>query len=340
MISEIKYGLFKYDIKDYYAILGLPIDANAKEVRARYIKIAYQLHPDTCASVEPKDKKKASTILSKLVNPAYENLYKDKARRECELILAETARKLASEPERITLSTDLAQKLYQEPQNRRKIYRELINKIVTNQYEDFNKVLTKIALLSELNMVYAICEQESQGIATKRSKFTSPAMVSSPVVSSKGNESLSKKSPNIQPNISLETQSESLTSPISRLTKLIESAKQHQEKENIQAGILDLREALKIDPNNSTCHALIGSFYLRQNNMVYAKVHIKKAIELDSNNPLVKKSKHQLQEQESNQKPSSKSSSKSGSKTKKSSTKSKDKKEKKEAPKIFGIPLW
>ena len=48
MISELKHGLFKYDVKDYYAILGVPIDADAKQVRSRYLQIAYLFHPDTC----------------------------------------------------------------------------------------------------------------------------------------------------------------------------------------------------------------------------------------------------------------------------------------------------
>lgn len=355
MISEIKGGFFNHEIKDYYAILGVPIGCTAKEVRSRYIKIAYQLHPDTCTSSEPKYKEKASMILSKLVNPAYENLYKDKSRRECELIVAEMALKLASEPNSMNLSTEIAKKLYQDSQNRDKIYQKSLQTITQSQYEDLTQILAKIAIISELNMVYAVCQQESKGIISTTNKFRSSTNQNSTItVSPSGESSLDNEN---KPN---EVEPPDLST--SRLSKLIESAKQRQEKGNIPAAILDLREALKIDPNNSTVHALIASLYLAKDNLSYAKVHLKKALQLEPNNAKAKEIKEELKakERENNsgkkasqrsQKSRAKSSS---SKAKKSSGKSKDKEEtvkffgipigkssgKKEPPKIFGIPLW
>ena len=354
MISEIKGGFFEHEIKDYYAILGVPIGCTAKEVRNRYIKIAYQLHPDTCTSSEPKYKEKASMILSKLVNPAYENLYKDKSRRECELIVAEMARKLASEPNSMKLSTEIANKLYQDSQNRDKIYEKSWQTIAQSQYEDLTKVLAKIAILSELNMVYAVCQQESKGILSKTNKLRSPINENPTIIVPPSGETFvdNENKPKVDPP-DLST---------SRLSKLIESAKQRQEKGNIAAAILDLREALKIDPNNSTAHALIASLYMAQDNLIYAKVHLKKALELEPNNATAKEIKEELKakkrENNSGKKPSKRSqksrAKSSSSKAKKSSGKSKDKEEtvkffgipigkssgKKEPPKIFGIPLW
>ena len=119
---------------------------------------------------------------------------------------------------------------------------------------------------------------------------------------------------------------------------------------------------MKIDPNNSTVHALIASLYLAQDNLIYAKVHLKKALQLEPNNATAKEIKEELKakkrENNSGKKPSKRSqksrAKSSSSKAKKSSGKSKDKEEtvkffgipigkssgKKEPPKIFGIPLW
>ncbi|MBC6474524.1 MAG: DnaJ domain-containing protein [Hormoscilla sp. GM102CHS1] len=41
----IQKGLFKTDFTDYHAILGVPVYAENKEIRKRYMKIAKKLHP-------------------------------------------------------------------------------------------------------------------------------------------------------------------------------------------------------------------------------------------------------------------------------------------------------
>lgn len=46
MSFVIKNGLFHLNITDYHAILGASLDANAKEIRLKYLKIAQILHPD------------------------------------------------------------------------------------------------------------------------------------------------------------------------------------------------------------------------------------------------------------------------------------------------------
>lgn len=107
LISDLKGGLFKYEVKDYYAILGLPISASPKDIRLRYLKLAYQLHPDTNQAETRENREKASTILSKLVNPAYENLYKDKLRKECQLIFSEISMRLAPMAKEMTLSGEI-----------------------------------------------------------------------------------------------------------------------------------------------------------------------------------------------------------------------------------------
>lgn len=360
-MSDIKYGLFKYEVKDYHSILGVPIDASAKEIRLRYLKIAYQLHPDTCRAETAEEKEKASIILSKLVNPAYENLYKDKLRKECQLILSEIGRRLATDAYQITIVTDSAKKLFQEEQDLEKLYHEMIEKIVPDLYLEVDKIPKKIALISELNMVYLMRKKErehketiSDFASSYSSSPSSSVQTSEPIItqaSPNDTQDDVTSSPTTQDDSQPLPQEEESTGSLghsvtAKIQRLINSAQQHQENGNLEQGVLDLREALKLDPNNSTCHALIGSLYLKQGNISYARIHIKKGADLNPDDPIVKRSKQELKEAKADNKSSSgqkgKSASSKAQKSSKSAGKSKgeDQKGKKEPPKIFGIPLW
>ncbi len=59
MTFPIYQGLFQYDLMDHFAILGVSIDAEQEEIRERYLKIAYKLHPDTCRTHTPDEKEQA-----------------------------------------------------------------------------------------------------------------------------------------------------------------------------------------------------------------------------------------------------------------------------------------
>ncbi|MGI0479244.1 J domain-containing protein [Geminocystis sp. CENA526] len=343
MISDLKHGLFKYDVKDYYAILGVPVSATPKEIRLRYLKIAYQLHPDTNRAETEADKKKASTILSKLVNPAYENLYKDNLRKECQLIFSEVARRLATDQYKITIGSETGKKLLQEEKNIDKIYLDTLEKLAPEQYLDLDKLAIKIGLISELNMVYLMRQKNPN---FNKGASSQPQASQPQIVMSEGAISQSP-TPNSSVNNNPPVSDNPPKVTVSRLDKLIESAKQHAENDNYEQGIIDLREAVKIDPNSSTAHALLGSLYLKQNNATYAKIHINKAMTLNGNDPIAIQAQKELKELGKKDKGGSttaktaKASGKPADKSKdKGKDKSKSKDGKKEAPKIFGIPLW
>ena len=337
MMIDIKYGLFKYEVKDYYSILGVPIDATAKDIRLRYLKIAYQLHPDTCQVETPEEKEKASQILSKLVNPAYENLYKDKPRKECQLIFSEIGRRLADDIDKITVGTDIGKTLLKAEKNREKIYHELVTKIAAEQYQDLRSFSTKIAFISELNMVYLMLKHKDE-LSGNNSRSSSTA-ISVPIQSTKPVLNIEPTN-NDSINQPTSTNNQAPESPVDPLTakiqKLIRNAEEAEKLGKLEQGILELREAIKLDNSNSKIHAMIASFYFQQNNTTYGKIHLNKASSLNPNEPLVKKIKEDLKQAEiSKQESSGKSKGKTSAKGKKTG-----KDGKKEPPKIFGIPLW
>ena len=347
LISDFKHGLFKYEVKDYFAILGAPIFASPKEVRTRYLKLAYQLHPDTNQGDE-QHKAQAANILAKILNPAYENLYKPKYRKECDLILLDAGNRLVDAMDKIIISSDIAQKLLvEEDQKLKLLYEQTISQIAPDQYQDFDKLQIKVGLLSELNLIYLV-RQKQQEVSKVRGRNYG----SNPIFSSVGNINKTKVSnSNVAKSSTVEQPSSSTSknnlSPeenitFSRVDKLIASAKSFMEKGNYEPAIVDLKEALKLDGKNAVAHALLGLSYLEQDNTTYAygRIHIKKAISLDSKKMEVINAQEILDQIEGKGKKSSKADKSSQGKKGKADKKGKGSKAKKEPPKIFGIPLW
>ena len=152
MSFNIERGLFKFDFFDHHAVLGIPVNADVNEVRKRYIKITRNLHPDTIKGASEAEKKLANQLLSKLVNPAYEQLSQNN--RDYAVNLGHLGRRLAGEKSKVPLTSDAAQKLSKAGLNLDNSYKNLVQNLATKQYDSLDKVLDNIAQISELNMVY------------------------------------------------------------------------------------------------------------------------------------------------------------------------------------------
>jgi preprotein translocase subunit Sec63 len=270
MSFKIQQGLFKFDIVDHYAILGLPLDADTKQIRQRYLKIAHRLHPDTCKATSNAEKQQANQILSKLVNPAYEQLSKDGARAEYLLILSQMGKTLTLEGGKITLVSESAKQLSQAIANAEQLYKKLLQSLISEQYTSIDKVLGTIAQISELNLVYLMLKQGQ--IAPVK---TTQTLAAKPTA-----ESQVKK-----------TEPET---PVSPVANYIRRAQEYLDRKNSAQAIVEMRDALKIEPNNSTCHGLMGWAYLQQNQMTMAKVHINKAWQANPKDPIAMKAKQEL----------------------------------------------
>ncbi|MCP6758896.1 MAG: J domain-containing protein [Fischerella sp. CENA71] len=279
MSFKIDQGLFKYDFIDYHAILCVPINANIKEIRKRYLKIAWHLHPDSSSAFSSTEKQLASDFLSKLVNPAYEKLSQEKKYTEYVIVLSQMGKRLLQESAALELTTDVAKQLVNAP-NVEQAYKVAIAKIAETQYDSLEQVVQIIGLVSELNLVY-LMRNPGKPIAT------SPLQAVSPKVS---------KATAPQPEPPKED-SAVILQYIRRSQDLIA-------KNQITQAEVELRDALKLEPNNSHCHSLIGMVYLRQNRTTMAKVHIDRALQLDPKNETALEGKRKI-EQMSGQKPGS-----------------------------------
>lgn len=259
MSFNINQGLFQLDFTDFHAILGVPIQADSREIRKRYMRIAKNLHPDSSSTGTPEEKKQASQILSKLVNPAYEKLSQEKEYKEYMVMLRIKGQQAAQQNSTQTLQSEVAKKLAQAKDVDVE-YKKAMEDLAAQQYQtlnDFSKVTGEI---SELNMVYLMRAGSSGAKPANQPKAATPPPPKPANPAPPPPPKVEKKSP---------------------VEGYYGRAKELTEKGNFPKAILELRDALKLEPSNSDCHSLLGMIYLKQGQTTMAKVHINKALEGD-----------------------------------------------------------
>ncbi|MCC5628303.1 J domain-containing protein [Nostoc sphaeroides] len=263
MSFKIDRGLFKYDFIDHHAVLCVPVDADVKEIRKRYLKIARRLHPDSSLTETDEQKQLGNEFLSKLVNPAYEKLCSDRTRTEYILILSQIGKRLLQESTSVTLNTDLGKQLAQTP-NLDQFYKSAIAKIGETQYDSLEEALQFIAQVSELNLVYLMRSASKPSAA--------PPQLAQPTVQSGTPQSNALKNP-----------PPALPKEDSIVDQYVRRAQSLIDKNQFAQAKVELQEALKLEPKNSRCHSLIAMVYLKQNQLKMAKIHFDNALKLDPN---------------------------------------------------------
>ncbi|MEH2402350.1 J domain-containing protein [Nostoc sp.] len=266
MSFKIDRGLFKYDFIDHHAVLCVLVDADVKEIRKRYLKIARRLHPDSSFTESDAQKQLGNELLSKLVNPAYEKLSGDRTRAEYILILSQIGKRLVQESTSVILNTDLGKQLA-DTANIDHFYKSAIAKLAQTQYDSLEQALQVIAQISELNLVYLM---RSGGKAS-----APPPPSPQPKVQSGTSE------PNTPKNTPPAPAKED-----SIVEQYVRRAQSLIDKNQFTQAKVELQDALKLEPKNSRCHSLIAMVYLRQNQLKMAKIHFDNALKLDPNDEI------------------------------------------------------
>lgn len=289
-IQKIQRGLFKFDIYDYHAILGVPIDEDPEKIRKRYLQVIRRFHPDLRRLQGKAEEKLADGILSKLVNPAYESLVKDQSQyKEHRLLLTQIGNQVAQEglP---AIESQVAKDLARAGEKLEIVYRDALKTLAEQQYEQMNLALEKIAQLSELNLVYLV---QRQGAKRQSQKASADTTVAQPAPRTQPPATvvpkLDKQS-DLPASSTPQEQKPSLVDPYLRRAKTYIS-------KNIYAkAILELRDALGLDPKNGEIHSLLGYAYLKQNQLGMAKVHINKALQITPQDPIAKEAQKSLEQ--------------------------------------------
>lgn len=285
MSFKIEHGLFKFDFTDHHAILGVPLDAEFNDIRKRYMKIARSLHPDSFQTDNPSDKQMASQIFSKLVNPAYAKLSSDRNRAEHDVLLGMMGKRLVQERDKIQVKSQAATELMKS-RNLDEDYKKAIAQIAKDLYHSLSGSKKQIAQLSELNLVYLL-RKESEGGGLGKKKRATAQPQAQPDQSDSPPSGESEEDTNT-----------SQTSPKSaKIADYCRRAEEFMEAGNLTQTVVELKEALKLDPKNSQIHGLLGMAYVKQNQITMAKVHINQALKLNPQESMANEAKKELVKQ-------------------------------------------
>ncbi len=273
MSFQFDRGLFLLDFIDHHAILGVPVDAEIKDIRKRYLKIARLLHPDSGASDTAAARQRASDLLSKLVNPAWEKLSQERDRSEYMIVLKLKGQHALRQPSDFEFG-NLAKQLSTST-NPDHFYTTALKDLAGRQYEQLDQTLELTAQLSELNLVYLMRKEAKGELNTgekKNLRSTPPPSRSQDPVPS--------------PPPPRESQAD----------QYYRRAESYVAKNNFAQATLELRDALQADPNNSRCHSLMGMIYLKQNQATMARIHFNKALQLNPQDTMAHEGRQRLEQ--------------------------------------------
>lgn len=254
-------GLFQFDFADHHAVLGIPLTADAKVARKRYLGIARKLHPDSLSGASSVQAQQASEILSKLVNPAYEALSQEKSSNEHRLVLKLKGQSLEKAGVPPTVTSASAQELLKAP-HAEAAYRQAVNGLAERQFDRLDRVSEIIGELSELNLVYLY---RSSGAAA-----SPPA--STPTARTQARPAAVPAAPPTVP--TRPNQAAIVESYINR-------AQEYERNQDYSRAILELRDAVKTYPSNAACHSYLSALYLKAGQGTMARIHAKRALEIN-----------------------------------------------------------
>ncbi|HEY9630975.1 MAG TPA: J domain-containing protein [Coleofasciculaceae cyanobacterium] len=280
MSLKIDQGLFNLDFTDYHAILGIPVDSDVKEIRKRYLTIARRLHPDSCMTEDVSDRQRAAELLSKLVNPAYEKLSQEKTYTEYCVLLRLKGQQAIKQQETVVLNSDPARRLA-AASDIDTSYRLALKDLAEKQYAQLDRAVEIAGQISELNLVY-LMRKESRGETVGARRAT-------PASSASGSAPAASPPPANTPTARVPATREALIAAYLRRSQEFET------KQNYPRAILELRDAIRMEPSNSACHSRLGLIYLKTNQNTMAKIHFNKALELDPQDAVALEGKSRLE---------------------------------------------
>ena len=265
---------------DPYAILGVSVAADERRISKRYRQIAKQLHPDQQLNADSEVRQFANQILTQLVNPAYQRLKQDKGRAETLATLRFKVRRLSRE-EKLTTENKLSKQLLTVDESDVEVfYERALTELSEVQYTSTTSFSEQTSAIAELNLIYLRRKMGDPVIREKRTGLVSKRNVDGQFPSSSNGQVSSVKQESIQ---------------VDYAQRHVARAKTYIASKCYADAIQELRDAVRIEPNNSNYHSMLGQAYLLQKMTGMAKVHFRQALKLDPKNAIASKYARQLE---------------------------------------------
>lgn len=269
----MSHGLLTSDwlnrFSDPYAVLGVSVAADDRRVLKRYRSVAKVLHPDAFALDDTKNREFASQLFARLINPAYQKLKQEKDRAEASALLRFQVRRLSREGP-LSPNSDRARRLMRYPASEVDVfYEQAIAELAETQFQTLDQFEAIASELTELNLVYFQLKMGEVLVREKRTGLVAAA-----------------EAKPVQFAAPAQT-SEAATESYSR--RHYRRAQEYIRKGNPAQAVQELRDAIKIEADQSEYHALLGVAYLQQNLTGMATVYLRQALKLNPNDPVALK---------------------------------------------------
>jgi curved DNA-binding protein CbpA len=264
-------------LTDPFAVLGVSIKADERQILKRYHVLAKRLHPDNYIMNvnNNSDQELASLILTRLVNPAYQQLKQEKKRNE----VLSTLRFKASDlnvKEVISLQQSLNIEITEMSIAETEFfYEQAVASYASAQCKSLPQFIQITKRNNQLNLFFLSLQnqasQETQTI-TEPELDSSTSLVPVPQVK--------------VIDLKLPEKKKSTDFVVNYAQRHYERAIEYQQQGQFSFAVKELRDAIKLEPNNSDHYALLGVVHLQQNFPGMAKVYIRQALKLNSQHPL------------------------------------------------------
>lgn len=249
---------------DPFAIMGLSVLADDRRTLKRYRTIAKLLHPDSLMMSSAQERENATQFLARLVNPAYKKLKQHKGRTE---ELATLRFVVRQRMETVEPTTEWGRSLLKTPVVQvETVYEQAIAELCEQQYSSLDGFESTTAVLGELNLIYLRLKISEPMVREKRFGVVPPA-----------------------PEREIEIKPEPIDpgrKPPSYAQRHYMRAEEYLSKGNVQQAINELKDAIKLESDQSKYHALLAKAYLMQKMRGAAKAYCRRALNLDPQNIL------------------------------------------------------
>jgi tetratricopeptide (TPR) repeat protein len=256
-------------LADPYAILGISVAADEKRLFKRYRTVAMRLHPDRYVQANKGAGAAAEQLIARTINPAYEKVKQEKNRAEVTALLRLQARRHTREGTLVPQS-DIARELMRQPVHSADVfYEQAVTALADRQFDHLAQFPEITQTLGELNLVYLQLKMGDL-FREKRSGLISTAEVPTTPVAE------------------VMQQQKTVAPALSYSRRHFDRAQQYVQKGVYDKAIVELKDAIRLEPNHAEYHALMSYAYLRQDMSGMSKVYCRQALKCDPNNSLAK----------------------------------------------------
>ncbi len=279
-VPRLTRGLARYET-DHFAILGVPLTADAKGIRRGYLQAAKALHPDRFVG-DPEGAERANVLFAKLVSPANEVLTKERERGEYETVLKMRIKRLLETPPPDLWPSGEAVKGLAERADWQEEYVRRVEKLAKEQYSSMATLLEKTEQLSELNLAYLLLKAGYKGIPAPAAKTTTPTGIPTPSPSRTtlgGIPAAPPTAPPVQP-----APPSPPTPQLSPAETRFLQALDMIERKQYRVAIQYLNFAISAQPNVARYYLHRGIAHLKQGNAGMAKADFLQASRLEPAN--------------------------------------------------------